>query len=149
MGENGSPFKALPKEVADTLALYLRGLSPSEIAAELGVSYKCIWERLRRPDLQAKLMEIQDEQLRDAAGTLKRLSGEAVQAAAAVMRDSDAADSDTLRAAFGILDRAGLGPTQKHEVEHETTMELVVNGDNLKMPEGVPPPPQLPEPADD
>jgi len=137
------------QQYADTLELYLKGHSPSEIAKTLGVTHKCVWERLRRPEVQAKLAQIQDEHFKAAAGRLKRLTDRAVCRVADIMEREESTDPDIIRAAFGILDRAGLGPTQKHEVEHETTMELVVNGERLAMPDKAPPPPQLPGPDED
>ena len=144
MGKDTGQEQAMPKVVADTVAHYLRGLGPVEIAAEMGVSYKAIWERLRRPDAQAKLLEIQADQFKAAAGLMKRTTGEAVDTLIAVMR-GPAADQSRM-AATAILDRAGLGPTQKHEIEHDQVMELVINGERLEMPRGPPPAPILTEP---
>jgi len=125
---------------------YLQGLSLAEIASHLGVDPSVAWRRLQKPVVQAAIARVQDEEQRKAMGTLKRLSAKAVRTANRVMSDEGASDADALRAAFGILDRAGLGPTQKHEIEHDQVMELVINGERLEMPREPPPAPILTEP---
>ena len=131
----------------EALCLHLEGKTAPQIAEVLGIHRQTAWEWLQRKDVQARILEVQEEAKQDAAKRLRYLATKAVDRLAKIV-DSEAEDQARM-AAVAILDRAGLGPTQKHEVEHETTMELVVNGERMAMPDSAPPPPQLPEPTDD
>ena len=114
-GTAGEPSAPLDATYAEALALYLECGSIPEVAEKMGHRRHVVWRWFQRPEVRAKLLEKQEELLAEAASKMKRLSSEAVDTLAKVMRGDE--QDQARMAAVAILDRAGLGATQKHEVD--------------------------------
>ena len=104
----------LTPELEETIRLRLAGEPVATMAEKLGCSWRTVYDRLAKPEVKEVLAAYQEERLNEAAAILHRAAAPAAQRLVTLMEGKP--QDGALRAAVAILDRAGMGPTSKHEV---------------------------------
>ena len=104
----------LTPELEETIRLRLAGEPVAMMAEKLGCSWRTVYDRLAKPEVKAVLAVYQEERLDEAAAILRTAAAPAAQRLVTLMEGKP--QDGALRAAVAILDRAGMGPTSKHEV---------------------------------
>ena len=112
---NGRQPLTPPRALAVELAL--DGRTYPEIAEALDVRRETVWKWFQRDDVAAELARQRSRRLDLAAEHLAEAAPAAVRYLREVVDDDKAPTHARIRAALGLLDRAGLGTAQKHEVQ--------------------------------
>lgn len=110
------PEPELSTEQAQAIVLLSEGLGVTTVAERVGVDRRTIWRWRQAPHFLAELQRRREDLLDHGARTLASVVPDATAALAAIVRDPSADATVRLRAAEAILDRVGLGPTQRVEV---------------------------------
>lgn len=113
--------KGVPREVAKAkaVALIMAGKSQAEAAREVGVTPKTMVEWMRDPEVRERIDEAAASVIGAAREKLERAAVEAAQSLI------DAANAGEWRAACALLDRVGIGPSAKQEVNHSGAVGAV------------------------
>jgi hypothetical protein len=107
----------LPKEgrLARALPLFASGMPYAQIARMMGLSLRTV-QRYAATEEVKETIEAQSEQAaQTTAQALASAREVAIGTLLEVMGDGDASPEARVKAALGLLDRTGFGPTTKHE----------------------------------
>lgn len=93
---------------AEALRLLGEGQTPREVCNTLKVGYDCLWAwRTRDKEFAAQLLEIRRERMSSHRADIESAVTRALEFVTQTIDDEDAPPAVRLRAAEGILDRAG------------------------------------------
>ena len=101
-----------------------RGDSPSVIASTLKIHRNTVANWGKRTDFQRLVEGLQEGLQETAEAALRGYLMDAVKTVGELAKGTGDDDAVRLRAAFGVLDRVGLPPTQKRETEHSGSIDL-------------------------
>ena len=125
--DNGRQPLTPPRALAVELAL--DGRTYPEIAEALEVRRETAWKWFQRPDVAAELDRQRARRLDLAAEHLAEAAPAAVRYLRELVDDDTAPAHARIRAAFGILDRAGMTPQAARERLEEREDEVDLSAD--------------------